>query len=188
MTNGKVSLSPVGETDSAAARSAGNGEHQRWRTVLLVTAALFFCSASGIFVSRVIGFNLLQEPQLRTRPTIVQFGSVSAGTIRYVDVEIENIGGGELTIQDVKGSCDACIQVVERPNTLSGRGARGHIRFRIIVGHTSGTTRRQAIIRSNDWTNRPLILPFEWTVGTSGPESTDQSPETVSTSMRELIR
>jgi len=127
--------------------------------------AMLFCAVSAVrFLARSQGLNLFGAPALAVDPQQIDLGEVEPNSIVPVTVQVMNHGGGDLLISQVKGSCDACIRILSYPQKPITVGHPQQIRFEIDTGSTTGSIVKQAVIQSNDWTTKPLVLKFQWTI------------------------
>ena len=127
-------------------------------------AILFLVFAAVRFGARSQGVNLFRQPALVVEPKSIELGEVPPDTTIPVSVRVTNGGGGQLLITAVKGSCDACIQVVSYPEKPIGAGESSQIHLEIDTRGTSGIIQKQALIQCNDWTGKPQRLRIQWAI------------------------
>jgi hypothetical protein len=116
---------------------------------VLLAAAVFAAACAG---NR--GGEVASGARLSAEPSSFDFGTVLPGKVLHRDIVLRNVGGAELTITDVKTTCD-CTVVGGYATTLAP-GASTSLRVRLTTPAAAGRTDQAIAILSND-PERPRV-------------------------------
>ncbi len=158
-------------------RADNPGAATNARLVALLLSVIFALFSAVHFASRLLGVNIYMQPVIRLAPERVDIGAINPGHTANVSVTVQNIGSGRLRLTTVKGSCDACIAVTSFPKTPIYSGESAKIQFQITAGDNFGRMQKHAMIWSNDWTELPCRLSFQWEVAPAPTAQLDSANE-----------